>query len=58
VGGGLNYLAICAGAFFAGASPYSGLDLTSGVRFGFYSLEARGIRKAPVEIANRRIAEA
>src|SRR6202021_375384 len=32
---GLNYLGICAGAFFAGTSPYNGLNLTSGARFGF-----------------------
>src|SRR5688500_19141967 len=38
VTGGLSYLGICAGAFFAGASPYNGLNLTSGVRFPFYSL--------------------
>jgi glutamine amidotransferase-like uncharacterized protein len=50
VGSGLNYLGICAGAFFAGASPYNGLNLTSGVRFPFYSLEDQGIRKAPVAI--------
>src|SRR5262245_48021625 len=30
---GLNYLGICAGAFFAGNSPYNGLNLTSGVKF-------------------------
>jgi len=48
---GLNYLGICAGAFFAGDSGYNGLNLTSGVRFGFYSAEARGIRKAAVAIA-------
>jgi glutamine amidotransferase-like uncharacterized protein len=47
---GLNYLGICAGAFFAGNSPYNGLNLTSGVRFGFYAAENRGIRKAPVSI--------
>jgi glutamine amidotransferase-like uncharacterized protein len=47
---GLNYLGICAGAFFAGNSPYNGLNLTSGVRFGFYSAENRGIRKAAVAI--------
>lgn len=47
---GLNYLGICAGAFFAGDSPYNGLNLTSGRRFGFYSAEARGIRKAAVAI--------
>ena len=48
---GLNYLGICAGAFFAGNSPYNGLNLTSGSRFGFYSAEGRGVRKAPVAIA-------
>jgi glutamine amidotransferase-like uncharacterized protein len=47
---GLSYLGICAGGFFAGDSPYNGLNLTSGVRFGFYSAEAQGIRKAPVTI--------
>jgi len=47
---GLNYLGICAGAFFAGNSPANGLNLTSGVKFGFYSAEARGIRKAVVPI--------
>jgi glutamine amidotransferase-like uncharacterized protein len=48
---GLNYLGICAGGFFAGDSPYNGLNLTSGVRFGFYSAENQGIRKAAVAIA-------
>jgi glutamine amidotransferase-like uncharacterized protein len=47
---GLNYLGICAGAFFAGNSPYNGLNLTSGSRFGFYAAEARGIRKAALPI--------
>jgi len=47
---GVNYLGICAGAFFAGRSPYNGLNLTSGVQFGFYSAEGRGIRKAAVPI--------
>jgi glutamine amidotransferase-like uncharacterized protein len=51
IGGGLSYLGICAGAFFAGASPYNGLNLTSGVRFPFYALEHQGIRKAPVVIS-------
>jgi glutamine amidotransferase-like uncharacterized protein len=51
VRGGLNYLGICAGAFFAGNSPYNGLKLTSGVRFPFYAIEAQGVRKAAVEIA-------
>jgi len=48
---GSNYLGICAGAFFAGNSPYNGLNLTSGVRFGFYAVESQGIRKTPVAIA-------
>ncbi len=48
---GLNYLGICAGGFFAGNSPYNGLNLTSGVQFHFYSAEARGLRKAAVAIA-------
>ena len=48
---GLNYLGVCAGAFFAGNSPTNGLNLTSGVRFGFYAAEDRGIRKTAVAIA-------
>jgi glutamine amidotransferase-like uncharacterized protein len=47
---GVSYLGICAGAFFAGRSPYNGLNLTNGERFGFYSAEARGVRKAAVPI--------
>ncbi|MEO8482018.1 MAG: BPL-N domain-containing protein [Acidobacteriota bacterium] len=47
---GLNYLGICAGGFFAGDSGYNGLNLTAGVRFGFYAAEAQGIRKAAVRI--------
>jgi glutamine amidotransferase-like uncharacterized protein len=49
---GLNYLGICAGAFFAGNSPYNGLNLTSGARFGFYAAEARGVRKTAVAISS------
>jgi glutamine amidotransferase-like uncharacterized protein len=48
---GLNYLGICAGGFFAGNSGYNGLNLTSDVRFGFYSAENQGIRKAAVAIS-------
>lgn len=48
---GLNYFGICAGAFFAGNSPYNGLNITEGVRFGFYSLERENIRKAAVAIS-------
>ncbi len=51
VQGGLNYLGVCAGAFFAGNSPFNGLNLTSGVQFKFYSAEERGIRKAAVAIS-------
>jgi len=50
VNSGLHYLGICAGAFFAGDSPFNGLNLTSGVRFPFYAAEARGIRKTAVRI--------
>lgn len=51
---GLNYLGICAGAFIAGDGNghYNGVNLTSGVRFGFYAAEGRGIRKAAVAIAS------
>jgi glutamine amidotransferase-like uncharacterized protein len=58
---GVNYLGICAGGFFAGDSGFNGLNLTSGVRFGFYSADSppslklrrtsQGIRKAAVAIA-------
>jgi glutamine amidotransferase-like uncharacterized protein len=48
---GLNYLGICAGGFLAGNSGYyNGANLTSGVKFGFYSAENHGIRKAAVAI--------
>jgi glutamine amidotransferase-like uncharacterized protein len=49
---GLNYLGICAGAFFAGNSPYNGLNLTSGARFGFYAAEEQGLRKLAVAITD------
>jgi glutamine amidotransferase-like uncharacterized protein len=49
---GLNYLGVCAGAFLAGDSPYNGINLTSGVRFPFYSAEAQGVRKAAVAITS------
>lgn len=51
VRGGVNYLGICAGAFIAGDSPYNGINLTEGKRFGFYSIENLGIRKAAVRIS-------
>jgi glutamine amidotransferase-like uncharacterized protein len=47
---GLSYLGFCGGAFIAGNSPYNGINLTSGVKFGFYSAENQGIRKAAVPI--------
>jgi hypothetical protein len=53
VKGGLNYLGVCAGGFLAGSlpAPYKSFDLTSGVKFGFYSAEKKGIRKAAVRIS-------
>jgi glutamine amidotransferase-like uncharacterized protein len=50
---GLNYLGVCAGAFLAGnfPTPYKSFNLTSGVKFGFYAAENRGIHKAPVAIS-------
>jgi len=51
---GVNYLGICGGAFFAGRSPYNGLNLTSGVQFDFYSAEARGVRKTAVLISGAK----
>ncbi len=50
VTGGLNYLGICAGAFLAGNSGPNPFRLLPGVRFGFYSVENQGVRKAPVWI--------
>ena len=52
VNGGLNYLGICAGGFLAGyfPAPYKSFDLSSGVKFVFYSAERDGIRKAAVRI--------
>jgi hypothetical protein len=51
---GLSYLGICAGAFLAGDGRgyYNSVNLTSGVRFGFYAAEGKGIRKAVVAIAS------
>jgi glutamine amidotransferase-like uncharacterized protein len=53
VQGGVNYLGICAGAFLAGDGYgyYNSFNLTSGVRFGFYAAENRGIRKTAVAVA-------
>jgi len=48
---GLNYLGICAGAFFGGYSSYNGLNLTSGVWFGFYADHYKGINKEAVAIS-------
>jgi glutamine amidotransferase-like uncharacterized protein len=50
--GGLNYLGVCAGGFFGGASIYNGLNLTSGVWFEFYKDESKGIHKAAVQISS------
>jgi hypothetical protein len=51
IANGLNYFGVCAGAFFAGHSPYNGLNVTSGVAFPFYTAEDRRIRKAAVAIS-------
>jgi hypothetical protein len=51
VTGGVHYLGICAGAFFAGHSTYNYLSLTSNVWFNFYADEFKGIDKAALEIA-------
>ncbi len=48
VQGGLNYLVICAGAFFAGNSPYNGS--ISPAAF-FYVPQGREVRKATVAVA-------
>ena len=50
---GMSYLGICAGAFLAGDGRgyYRSFNLASGVRFGFYAAEKRGVRKAAVAIA-------
>jgi glutamine amidotransferase-like uncharacterized protein len=50
---GVSYLGICAGAFLAGDGRgyYNSFNLTSGVRFGFYAAETRGVRKAAVAVA-------
>ena len=55
---GVNYLGICAGAFLAGDGRgyYHSFNLTLGVRFGFYAAEARGVRKAAVEVAGANAA--
>lgn len=52
---GLNYFGICAGAFLAGNSAYyNGFNLTSGIIFGFYSAENKGVHKAAVAITDAR----
>jgi len=48
--GGLHYLGICAGGFFADQSIYNYLHLT-GVLFNFYADYNRGITKEAVEVS-------
>src|SRR5438552_5136653 len=48
---GVNYLGICAGGLLAGKAECNSLNLTSGVKFGFYAEVNRGIHKAAVPIA-------
>ncbi|MFO0944643.1 MAG: BPL-N domain-containing protein [Planctomycetota bacterium] len=47
---GLNYLGICAGAILAGQNEGKCLNLTSGVKFGFYSDVNRNVHKNVVAI--------
>jgi glutamine amidotransferase-like uncharacterized protein len=56
VKGGLNYLGLCAGGFLAGSFPagYNSFDLSSGVKFNFYSAETNGTRKAAVRITTAK----
>jgi len=51
---GLNYLGLCAGGFLAGSfpAPYKSFNLTSGVKFEFYSVEGNGAHKAAVRITS------
>jgi len=46
----LNYLGICAGGLLAGKAACNSLNLTSGVRFGFYAEVNRRVHKAAVAI--------
>jgi glutamine amidotransferase-like uncharacterized protein len=48
---GVNYLGICAGGLLAGKAECNSLNLSSGVKFGFYEVVNRGIHKAAVSIA-------
>lgn len=50
VQGGLNYLGVCAGGLLAGNAASPSLNLTSGVRFDFYSAVNRGVHKAAVAV--------
>jgi glutamine amidotransferase-like uncharacterized protein len=47
---GLNYLGICAGAILAGHRDDQSLNLTSGVKFDFYTDVNRGVHKNVVAI--------
>ncbi len=47
---GVNYLGICAGGLLAGKAECNSLNLTSGVKFGFYAVVNQGIHKAAVPI--------
>ena len=51
VQGGVNYLGICAGGLLAGDAECNSLNLTSGVKFGFYAEVNRGIHKSVVPIS-------
>jgi len=48
---GVNYLGVCAGAFFGAYSIHNGANLTDGVSFNFYADELKGIHHESVEIS-------
>jgi hypothetical protein len=47
---GVNYLGICAGGLLAGKASSNSLNLTAGVKFGFYALVNQRIHKAVAPI--------
>jgi hypothetical protein len=53
---GVNYLGICAGAFFGGYSLHNGVNLTGGIAFSFYADEFKGIHKEPNFLSDQRSA--
>ncbi|HTH46408.1 MAG TPA: BPL-N domain-containing protein [Candidatus Limnocylindria bacterium] len=48
---GVNYLGICAGGLLAGQTGRNSMNLTAGVKFGFYAVVNRGLHKGVVAVA-------